>query len=117
MAIPGIHVAIHTEERLLYFSQHISTLVLANQMDEARQLWGSVFEVVHLAVDPALPVLQDSRLPRLGGSHAVSSPAKDVSWPVAGSDSLCGDMVSSCRLLSRAHLLESSLGAFPPRAP
>ena len=71
MAIPGIHVAVHTEEQLLSagawmdFSQYVTTLVLAGRMDEARVLWGSVFEVVHLGVDPAMPVLQDPRLPPL----------------------------------------------------
>ena len=71
MAVPGIHVAVHSEERLLSagawlnFSQHVNTLLLAGRMEEARTLWGSVFEIVHLGVDPALPVLQDQRLPPL----------------------------------------------------
>ena len=71
MAGPGIHVAVHTEEPLLSagawmdFSQHVNTLVLGGRLDEARSRWGSVFEIVHLGVDPALPVLQDTRLPPL----------------------------------------------------
>ena len=71
MAVPGIHVAVHTEEPLLSagawmdFSQHVNTLVLGGRLDEARTLWESVFEIVHLGVDPALPVLQDPRLPPL----------------------------------------------------
>ena len=59
MSIPGIYVAVHTEERLLSagaWIQHINTLVFAGQMDEARQLWGSVVEVAHLGVDPTLPL-------------------------------------------------------------
>ena len=43
MALPGIHVAIHTEELLLSAGPR--------QMEEARRLWGSVFEVVHLGVE------------------------------------------------------------------
>ena len=73
MAVPGIRVAVHTEEQLLWagawmdFSQHVNMSVLGGQLDEARMLSGSVFEVVHLGVDSdsALPMLQDLRLPPL----------------------------------------------------
>ena len=80
MAIPGIHVAVHAEEQLLSagawmdFSQYVTTLVLAGRMDEARVLWGSVFEVVHLGVDPAMPVLQDPRLPPLRRTSCCVKP-------------------------------------------
>ena len=69
MSTPGIHVAVHTDEVLLStgawmdFSQHINTLVLGGQLDEARVLWGSVFEVVHMGVDPSTPVLQSHDMP------------------------------------------------------
>ena len=77
MAVPGIHVAVHTEERLLSagawldFSQYVNILVLACRMDEARALWGSVFEIVYLGFDPALPVLQDPRLPRFDSTDPL----------------------------------------------
>ena len=63
MPILGIHVAVHTDEVLLStgawmgFSRHINTMVLGGQLDEARVLWGSVFEVVHMGVDPCTRVL------------------------------------------------------------
>ena len=64
MTTPGIHVAVHTDEALLStgawmdFSQHINALVLGGRHEEARVLRGSVFEVVHMQVDPSTPVLQ-----------------------------------------------------------
>eukprot|EP00435_Cladocopium_sp_Y103_P046633 s2960_g13.t1 len=60
-----------TEETLLSagawldFNQHIHALVLSGRVDEARVLWGSVFEIVHLGVDPAQPVLQSEAMPPL----------------------------------------------------
>ena len=121
MAIPGVHVAVHTEELLLSagvwmdFSRHINTLVLAGQMDEARQLWGSVFKVVHLGVDPALPVLQDLRFTPLTRALCCVKPCQrcelahgDFRFPVVGT--------WACRLLSRAHLPASGLGDFPSGA-
>ena len=63
----------HTEELLLSAGPR--------QMEEARRLWGSVFEVVHLGVeDPWLPPLR--RVPCCVG------PAEDASWPVERLESL-----------------------------
>ena len=64
MSIPGVHTALHTHEALLSagawmdFNQHICELTLFGRWFQARTLWLSVFEVVHLGVDPAKPVVQ-----------------------------------------------------------
>ena len=64
MSIPGVHTALHTNEALLSagalmdFNQHIHELCHCGRWFQARKLWMSVFEVVHLAVDPATPVVQ-----------------------------------------------------------
>ena len=69
MATRGIHLAVHTNEALLStgawmdFSQHINMLVLRGDVEEAGALWGLVFEVVHMGVDPATPVLQSMDMP------------------------------------------------------
>ena len=76
MAVPGVDVAVHTDEALLPtgawmdFSEHVRALMLRGDETKARQLWDSVFEVVHLGVDPATPVLQNVDLAP-SSSHAM----------------------------------------------
>ena len=69
MSVGGIHLAVHTDEALLStgawmdFSQHVHTLVLRGDLDEATTLWVSVFVVVHMGVDPTASVLQSLEMP------------------------------------------------------
>ena len=69
MSVPGIDIAIHTNEALLStgawmdFASHVRKLSFMGKHDEARRLWDSVFEVVHLGIDPSTPVLQQLDMP------------------------------------------------------
>ena len=69
MSVPGVDIAVHTDEALLStgawmdFSAHVLQLQLRGEHDKAWNLWDSVFEVVHLGIDPATPVLQNLDLP------------------------------------------------------
>ena len=69
MSLQGFHVAVHTDQVLLStgswmdFSQHVHMLLLDGKDEEARTLWDSVFEVVHMGVDPSTPVLQSPDMP------------------------------------------------------
>jgi hypothetical protein len=80
MSIPGIHVAVHTDQVLLStgawmdFSQHVHTLLLDGKDEEARTLWDSVFEVVHMGVDPSTPVLQSPDMPPIRRMPCCKTP-------------------------------------------
>ena len=80
MSTRGIHLAVHTNEALLStgawmdFSQHINMLVLRGDVEEAGALWGLVFEVVHMGVDPATPVLQSMDMPPIRRMPCCKTP-------------------------------------------
>ena len=80
MSIPGVRPALHSNEALLSagawmdFNQHIHELCLCGRWFQARTLWLSVFEGVHLGVDPATPVVQPLDLPPLRRMPCCQSP-------------------------------------------
>ena len=90
MTTPGIHVAVHTDEALLStgawmdFSQHINALVLGGRHEEARVLRGSVFEVVHMEVDPSTPVLQSLDMPPHSTHALLQNPGFSLQFPSIG---------------------------------
>ena len=76
----GHPLAVHTNETLLStgawmdFSQHINMLVLRGDVDEAGALWGLVFEMVYMGVDPATPVLQSMDMPPIRRMPCCKTP-------------------------------------------
>ena len=73
-------MAVHTDQVLLStgawmdFSQHVHTLLLGGKVEEARTLWDSVFEVVHMGVDPSTPVLQSPDMPPIRRMPCCKTP-------------------------------------------
>ena len=80
MSIPGIHVAVHTDQVLLStgawmdFSQHVHTLLLGGKVEEAWTLWDSVFEVVHMGVGPSTPIRQSPDMPPIRRMPCCKTP-------------------------------------------
>ena len=78
MSIRGVHTALHTNEALLSAGAWTSTTSTSSPCAadglRHRTLWLSVFEVVHLGVDPATPVVQPLDLPPLRRMPCCQNP-------------------------------------------
>ena len=67
MTTLGIHKAVHTSAKILHpgawsdFARHMNSLIDMGRVLEARSLWGSVFEVMHMGVDPSIVTLDVGR--------------------------------------------------------
>ena len=67
MTTPGIHKALRTDAKILHpgawsdFARHMNSLIDMGRVLEARSLWDSVFEVMHMGVDPSIVTLDVGR--------------------------------------------------------
>ena len=67
MTTPGIHKAMHTSAKILHpgawldFASYMNSLIAQGRVLDARSLWGSVFEVMHMGVDPCIVTLDVGR--------------------------------------------------------
>lgn len=112
-------MAVRTDQVLLStgawmdFSQHVHTLLLGGKIEEARTLWDSVFEVVHMGVDPSTPVLQSPDMPPIRRMPCCKTPRarcenrRGVPVPVHW------DMDPQSRLRSRSAFGGIHLGPLP----
>ena len=78
--IPGVHVAIHTRAEILHtaawmdFANYICQLLGAGRLREARLLWESVVEVIHIGTDPSIDLMGFPELPGLLRMPCMESP-------------------------------------------